>query len=120
MLHNSLYRRDMLRERNAHPLVVRRREGHRNGGVRTAKPQANQMALEAAWTIRTARDLPAERAVARDAEDFLKRLNVTIQDGAKKQLLLEIGSCDVGFRCVVEENRIDVHAADASALWAGW
>ena len=46
MLHNSLYRRDLLLSMNKHPLVVHRRDVHRNVARRTdPKPAANQIAL---------------------------------------------------------------------------
>jgi hypothetical protein len=121
MLHNSLTRREMLRAMNSNPLVVHRRDVHRNVGiVPDAKPSSNQIALSGPWSIRTARDLPPERAVANDAKDFLSRMNVTIDQNAPKQILLEIGSSNAGFRTVVAPDRIEVHAADASALWSGW
>src|SRR5690349_17072536 len=101
MLHNSLTRRDMLREMNANPIVVHRRDVHRNVGVTPgARPTTNQIALTDGWSIRTARDLPAERAVATDATDFLKRMNVAIDPSAPKQILFEIGSSNTGFRTV--------------------
>ncbi len=121
MLHNSLTRRDMLREMNANPIVVHRRDVHRNVGVTPgARPTTNQIALTDSWSIRTARDLPAERAVANDATDFLKRMNVAIDPSAPKQILFEIGSSNTGFRTVSSKDRVEVHAADASSLWSGW
>src|SRR4051812_15631658 len=114
MLHNSLYRRDLLLAMNKNPHVLRRRDVHRNVSPRPgAKPAAGQVALEGKWSIRTARDLPAERAVAADAEDFLKRLGILIDPSAANQVLLEVGSSDVGFRVSVSPQRIEVHAADA-------
>ncbi len=121
MLHNSLFRHDLLLKMNRHPLVLQRRQVHRNVGRRTeAKPAAGQIEMTGAWAIRTARALPAEKNVAADAEDFFKRMNVAIDPGAPKQLLLEIGSADAGFRCVVSDSRVEVHGTDAAALWAGW
>jgi hypothetical protein len=121
MLHNSLFRREMLRAMNANPIVVARRDVHRNvGRSPDARPGANQMILDGVWSIRTARDLPAERAVAADAHDFLSRMDVTIDPKSSRQILVEIGSSDVGFRSVVTTNRVEVHAVDSAALWAGW
>ena len=108
---------------NRHPLVLARREVHRNVGPRPgAKAAAGQVDLAGSggWSVHGARDLPAERATAADAEDFLRKLGVTIDPAAKQQLLLEIGSADRGFRCVVADGRVEVHGVDAAALWAGW
>src|SRR3954453_15100102 len=75
MLHNSLFRRELLLSMNRNPHVLRRRDVHRNVGVRPgAKAGAGQVILDGAWSIECARDLPAEKAVARDAEDFLAKL----------------------------------------------
>src|SRR5687768_17679386 len=121
MLHNSLHRRELLKSMNAHPLCVRRRDVHRHvGRVDGTKPVANQVMLEGAWAVETSTDHSAERAVARDAEDFLKRMGVTLDPKATNRLRLEIGSRDTGFRLLVEPNRVEVHAADTSSLWAGW
>ncbi len=121
MLHNSLMRRDLLLAMNANALVLHRRELHRNVARRgKAKPAAGEIEMTGAWSVRTARDGEAERAVADDAADFLQRMEVTIDPAAPRQVLLEIGSEDKGFRCVVAGDRVEVHAADAGALWAGW
>jgi len=121
MMHNSLFRRDLLRRMNGHPLVVARRNPHRNVGRRgKIELSPEQMSFWGEWTIECARNMPAERAVADDAADFLKRLGVTVTAGASRRLLLEIGSNARGFRVVVERERVEAHAADASALWAGW
>jgi hypothetical protein len=47
-------------------------------------------------------------------------MGVDVQPAAGRQILLEIGSAKAGFRCVVAPDRVDVHAADAASLWAGW
>ena len=138
MLHNSTFRRELLREMNRNPLILARREVHRNVGLRpeakvpagaapagavaagAAAPAAGQVQMSGAWSLRPARDLPAERAVAADATDFLKRLGVAIDPAAKQEILLEVGSAERGFRCVVGDGRVEVHGADAAALWAGW
>jgi hypothetical protein len=121
MLHNSLLRRDLLLAMNANPLVLKRRDVHRNIARRdNAKPAAGQMEMSGAWSVRTARDAAAERAVADDAADFLKRIGVTIDPSSSRQVLLEVGSEERGFRCVVAEDRVEVHADGAAALWAGW
>jgi hypothetical protein len=121
MLHNSLFRRELLLSMNRNPHVLRRRDVHRNVGVRPgAKAAAGQVMLDGAWSIQCARDLPAEKAVARDAADFLAKLGVKVEAGAAKQVLLEVGSAEKGFRCVASANRVEVHASDAAALWAGW
>jgi hypothetical protein len=121
MLHNSLHRRDLLKAMNANPLCVRRRDVHRHVGRREGVgPQPNQIALDGTWKIEASRNASAERAVAADAEDFLKRMGVTIDGGATSRVHLEIGSRERGFRTVVEPGRVEVHAADASCLWSGW
>src|SRR4051794_37942676 len=121
MLHNSLYRRDLLKSMNANPLCVARRDVHRHVGRRDgAGPQPNQILLDGSWKIEASHNNAAERAVAADAEDFLKHMGVTIDPGATSRILLEIGSRDKGFRTVVEPGRVEVHAADASSLWSGW
>jgi hypothetical protein len=77
--------------------------------------------LSGAWAVRTARKTPAEQAVAADAVDFLKRLGVEVWDDGKNEVLFEVGSVEgPGFRVVASETRVEVHAADASSLWAGW
>ncbi len=121
MLHNSLHRRELLKSMNAHPLCVKRRDVHRNvGRAEGVKPTANQVMLDGAWAVEASNDHSAERAVARDAEDFLRRMGVTLDAKATNRIRLEIGSRDKGFRLLVEPNRVEVHAADASSLWAGW
>ncbi|MEO6435997.1 MAG: hypothetical protein ABIP55_09575, partial [Tepidisphaeraceae bacterium] len=121
MLHNSLFRRDMLKAMNAHPLVMRRRDVHRNIGPSPgAKAGAGQVMLGGAWSVRTARELPAERAVAADADDFLRKVGIELAEAAKNEVLLEIGSAERGFRVVASPSRLEVHGADAAALWAGW
>jgi hypothetical protein len=121
MLHNSLHRRDLLKAMNANPLCVRRRDVHRNVGRRDGvAPQPNQIMLEGAWKVEPSHNNTAERAVAADAEDFLRRMGVTIDAAATNHILLEIGSREKGFRTVVEPARVEVHAADARSLWAGW
>ena len=53
MLHNSTFRRDLLREMNRNPLVLRRRDVHRNVGRRPgAKPLPGQLELAGAWSVR--------------------------------------------------------------------
>src|SRR5437773_1612539 len=121
MLHNSLFRRELLLSMNRNPLVLKRRDVHRNVGVRGgAKPASGQVVLEGAWAIQCARNVAAEKLVAGDAEDFLKRLDVKIDPAASKKILLEVGSAEKGFRCVATAERVEVHASDAAALWAGW
>src|SRR5688500_14433657 len=121
MLHNSLHRRELLKSMNANPLCVRRRDVHRNvGRVEGIKPAANQVLLDGAWAVEASNNHAAERAVAADATDFLQRMGVAIDAGAKARVRLEIGSRDKGFRLLVEPGRVEVHAADAAALWAGW
>src|SRR5688500_14366829 len=120
MLHNSLHRRDLLLAMNRDPLVLKRRDVHRNVGRRPdAKPGTDQFVLDGAWAITTGRDGDAEHLVALDAADFLKRLDVSIDPAAKSRIHFEVGSCDAGFRCSCEPGRVEVHAADAATLWAG-
>jgi hypothetical protein len=122
MLHNSLFRRDLLQSMNRHPLIVARRDVHRHvatrSGVKAAA--ATQVTLGGAWAVRAARKAAAEAAVAADAADFLRKLGVDLRDDAKNEVLLEIGSAERGFRIVASDTRLEVHAADANALWAGW
>src|SRR5688572_6711086 len=121
MLHNSLHRRELLKSMNAHPLCVKRRDVHRNvGRAPGVTPQPNQVLLDGPWKVEASHDSSAERAVAADAADFLKRMGVTIDAGATNRILLEIGSRPKGFRTIVEPGRIEVHAADAACLWSGW
>jgi hypothetical protein len=121
MLHNSLFRRDLLLAMNREPLVLHRRDVHRNV-VRWpgAKPSPGGFVLDGDWAVHPARDDAAARAVAEDARDFLKRLGVAVNDNAAKQILFETGSSAAGFRCAMSPDRIEVHAADNSSLWAGW
>ncbi len=121
MMHHSLYRRDLLRTMNANPLILQRRDPHRNVGLR-GKVEAGpgQLKLSGKWRVQTARKDRAEELVAEDARDFLKHLGVELSDSGESQILVEIGSCPVGFRTVVERNRVEVHAADAGSMWAGW
>ena len=121
MLHNSLFRRGMLAAMNRHPLVLQRRAVHRNvGPVAGAKASAGQIRLEGAWSVRPARNLPAERAVAADAADFLRKLGLDVREEAGNEVLLEVGSAGRGFRLVATPTRLEVHGSDAAALWAGW
>src|SRR5688500_2166661 len=121
MVHNSLHRRDELRATNANPLALKRRDVHRNVGRRPdAKPTADQFALEGPWAIATARGGDAERLVADDATDFLKWLDVAIDPKSTNGIHFEVGSSEAGFRTVAEPGRIEVHAASAASLWAGW
>ncbi|MEA2711445.1 MAG: hypothetical protein QOF78_4046 [Phycisphaerales bacterium] len=121
MLHNSLFRRELLQSMNRHPLIAARRDVHRNVSPRpVAKVAADQVIFRGAWAVRAARKSAAETAVAADAADFLKRMGVDVRDDAKNEILFEIGSAERGFRVVASETRLDVHAADAGALWAGW
>src|SRR5437867_3401828 len=121
MLHNSTFRRELLREMNHNSLVLARREVHRNVGLGPgAAPAAGQVQVSGAWSVRPGRDLPAERAVAKEAEGCFRRLDVTVYPAAKQEILLEVGSAESGFRCVVGDGRVEVHGADAAALWAGW
>jgi hypothetical protein len=79
MLHNSLYRRDLLLAMNKEPLVLRRRDVHRTVGPRPGTaPPVGWIALQGPWSIHASRNLPAEQTVVRDAEDFLKRMGVKI------------------------------------------
>jgi hypothetical protein len=122
MLHNSLFRRELLQSMNRHPLIVARRDVHRyvapRPGVTAA---ATQLMLSGAWAVRAARKSTAEAAVAADASDFLRKMGVDVRDDdAKNEVLLEIGSTPRGFRVVSSDTRLEVHAADANALWAGW
>src|SRR5688500_15659815 len=121
MLHNSLFRRELLQSMNRHPLIVARRDVHRSVAARPgAKPTESQCMLAGAWAVRAARAAPAEQAVAADARDFLKRLGVELREDAKNEVLLEFGSAQRGFRIVASDTRLEIHAADAAALWAGW
>src|SRR3954451_15970956 len=102
MLHNSLPRRDLLLSMNKEPLVLRRRDVHRNVAPRAgvAMPPGF-VKLEGEWAVQSARDSAQAGLVAADAEDFLRRMGVTVQPDAPKQILFEIGSANAGFRCVV-------------------
>src|SRR5688572_5994437 len=122
MLHNSLFRRELLQSMNRHPLIVARRDVHRHVGPRAGAKAAaaTQVMLSGAWAVRAARKSAAEAAVATDASDFLRKMGVDVRDDATKEVLLEIGSTPRGFRIVASDTRLDVHAADANALWAGW
>ena len=51
----------------------------------------------AAWSVQPAGDSPAERVLAADAEDFLKRMGVTVQADAPNHVLLEVGSRNRAF-----------------------
>ena len=106
---------------NRHPLIVARRDVHRHVGPRPGvQAAATQVMLEGAWAVRAARKSAAEVAVAADASDFLRKMGVDVRDDAKHELLLEIGSTPRGFRIAASDTRLEVHAADANALWAGW
>jgi hypothetical protein len=123
MLHNSLFQRDLLRRMNAHPLARGRRDPHRSVELRPgAKAGAGEVLLEGAWSIESARQHPAEQRVVEDAVDFLHRMKVDAApaSGARQVVLFEVGSCECGFRIVVERERLEVHGADAGSLWAGW
>ena len=121
MMHHSLHRRDLLRKMNSHPLIVARRNPHRNVARRhKLETSANDLLLDGAWAIQSARNHVVEKLVADDTADFLKCMGVQIDPASDRRILLEIGSCPAGFRTVVDANRIEVHAADASSLWAGW
>src|SRR5688572_11059151 len=122
MLHNSLFRRELLQSMNRHPLIVARRDVHRHVGPRAGAKAAaaTQVMLSGAWAVRAARKSAAEAAVAADASDFLRKLGVDVRDDANSEVLLEIGSTPRGFRIVASDTRLEIHAADANALWAGW
>ena len=121
MLHNSLFRRELLQKMNRQPLIVARRDVHRNVSPRPdVKAAATQVMLSGAWAVRAARKSAAEAAVAADARDFLRKLGVDVRDDAKNEVLLEMGSTERGFRVVAAATRLEIHAADANALWAGW
>ena len=106
---------------NKEPLVLQRRDVHRTVARRPdAKAPVGWIELGGAWSVRPSGDSSAEKVLAADAEDFLKRMGVTVQPDASKQILLEVGSSQAGFRTVVASDRIDVHGADASSLWSGW
>src|SRR6188474_906932 len=120
MMHHSLHRRELLRRMNAHPVIAGRRDVHRNlVAPGNLKPVPYQP-LHGEWSIQTARGHPVEKLVAEDAGDFLRRIGVKVSDDAEVKLLLELGSAPAGFRTVVDTGRIEVHAADAESLWAGW
>src|SRR5688500_6570582 len=98
MLHNSLFRRELLLAMNKEPLVVRRRDVHRNVALRPgAAAPAVAILLDGPWSVHAARDSAPARLVAADAEDFLRRMGVDVQASAAKQVLLEIGSATAGF-----------------------
>lgn len=121
MLHNSLFHRERLLTMNKEPAVLHRREVHRTVAPRPgAVAPAGSVTLDGAWAVHVAHNLPAERAVADDAADFLKRMGVAVEPDALKHVLLEIGSAETGFRTVVSADSVEVHASDAAALWAGW
>ena len=122
MLHNSLFRRELLREMNGLPLVVQRRDVHRHVPIQPdvkAAPAA-QVMLGGAWAVRAAHRSRAEGTVVSDAIDFLKKLGVDVRDETSNEILFEIGSTPHGFRVVTSDARVEIHAADANALWAGW
>jgi hypothetical protein len=121
MLHNSLYRRELLLSTNRNPEVLRRRDVHRTVSRRTeAKAGPGQLALTGPWSVTTARSHPAENLVAADAADFLKRMGVELAESSTNAILIELSSHPAGFRTVIDDHRIELHAADASALWSGW
>lgn len=121
MLHNSLLRRDRLREMNAHPLVLQRRDVHRNVGVTPgSKPAANQIELIGRWSVQSVGTSPADKAVVADAEDFLKRLNVKIDTTASNSVRFKIDPSINGFTLAASQTSVAVTAGDASSLWAGW
>src|SRR5688500_2305105 len=121
MLHNSLFRRELLQSMNRHPLIVARRDVHRHVVARPGvTAAATQIMLSGAWAVRAARKSAAEAALAADASDFLRKLGVDVRDDAKNEVLLEIGSTPRGFRIAASDTRLEIHAADANALWAGW
>ncbi len=106
---------------NRHPLIVARRDVHRNVARRAeAKTGAGRVELTGEWKVQTARRVKCEELVAADAREFLTRMNVKVAESGAKTVLLEMGSCEKGFRAVIEDNRIQVHGADAAGLWAGW
>lgn len=123
MLHNSLYSRDLLKKMNGDPVVLARRDPHRNVARQpNAAAGAGRFLLEGAWAVHTSTGNPAEALVAKDACDFLHRMDIkpAESNASAPTLLLEVGSCDRGFRCVSQPGGIEIHAADAASLWAGW
>src|SRR5688500_5488719 len=111
MLHNSLFRRELLQSMNRHPLIAARRDVHRNVAARpgaAAAAAATQVMFAGAWAVRPARNSRAEAAVAADASDFLRKLGVDVRDDAKNEVLLEIGSAPRGFRIVASDPRLEI------------
>ncbi|HVF09493.1 MAG TPA: hypothetical protein VNA16_01750 [Abditibacteriaceae bacterium] len=121
MHHNSFNNRESLLAMNRHPVVKERRAVHRNVGRRPgAQPASDQFLLSGSWVVECATGHDAEQLVAADARDFLQRLDVVIEPQATNYIRFEIGSREAGFRCISSPQKIEIHAADAAAMWAGW
>jgi hypothetical protein len=105
MLHNSLFRRELLQSMNRHPLIVARRDVHRNVGVRPGvkAAAATQVMLgSGAWAVRAARKSAAEAAVAADATDFPAKTRRGRARGCEERSALRnrIDAARVSHRCI--------------------
>ncbi len=117
-MHNSLFLRPLLREMNAHPLVRERRDAHRLVMADpAAQAGAGEITLAGTWRVEA--PLPALRE---DAEDFLRRLGVTVEataaQGVTFRLAPDLGARDC--RMTVGAEAVLVEGGGTAGLWAGW
>jgi|GEM_PF-1660837 len=122
-MHNSLFIRDRLKQTNADPLRLERRDPHRLVAPDPAASAADgEFALTGGWQL-SAEGLDPEvgRLLVDDLADFFQRMGVQTGEGGAGQvqfaLTADLGPRDCRLRC--QPDQIIVEGGGVAGLWAG-
>jgi len=125
-MHNSLHIRDLLRQLNADPLRIDRRDPHRAvGSDPAARPREGDFALAGAWGVVAESGLgDVGRMAADDLRDFLRRMTGIASGaaGGQTHAIRLVAADDLpprACRILSEPDEVRIEASDAAGLWAG-
>lgn len=121
-MHNSIFIKDILGERNQDPLVVERRNPHRHvEWDRDAHAGPGEFLVAGEWRVVSEGDPEVGALLAADVGSFLRIFGIRTQSEATPILRfrLDRGLSERDFRLALTPAAITIEAGGASGLWAG-
>jgi len=123
MLHNSLFIRDFLKDRNANPICIERRAVHRlTSKFSVPGDREGLVPLDGGWDVVVDDAMVGAREIRADATDFLKKCGVAVEPGSSRKITIRLDrSTPPGaYHLVTSDNAIAITASTMAGAWAGW
>ena len=121
-MHNSLLIRDLLKQMNANPRCLDRRDPHRSVSRDPATVCGEgEFELAGAWRLDCRLDDAVAAVVADDLRDFCARIGIALAENAEQMVELfltpelEVRDC----RLSMQPGKVSIAGGDIAGLWAG-